>query len=357
MKSLKIHFKKEAPSGFYNTLKKRVDDLLIDSKKKADYWPGVKAIILLIMYAISIVMIFTLHHPSAILSTYIILGILTTGIFLNVVHDAAHNALFKNNFLNSISIKLLLLFGTDPHIWKRRHIVSHHSYPNVSEKDYDIRQSNLIRVLPNTPFLAHHSYQPYYVPLLYLFYTLNWFFNRDFTDAFKYADELHVNNNRKALLVVNKIIYLFLFIALPSLLSGVSIWIFVTGFFLMHFSASLFGVMALTTAHVNHDSEFPEPDENGMMPDSWAMHQLRVTQDFATNNLIVTSCLGGFNFHLAHHLFPSIQHRHYKRITQIIKSTAVEFGVEYKCKSLGSALWSHYILLVNNSRQPIEIDM
>ena len=125
----------------------------------------------------------------------------------------------------------------------------------------------------------------------------------------------------------------------------------------MHFTASMIGVMALTTAHVNHDSEFPEPDENGMMPDSWAMHQLRVTQDFATNNLFINSCFGGFNFHVAHHLFPSVQHRHYKNITRIIKNTASEFGIDYKYKSLGAALRSHYTLLINNSRKPIEIDM
>ena len=302
-------------------------------------------------------MIFNSQNASAILLSYSILGVLTTGIFLNIVHDAAHNALFKNNFWNKVSLHLLLLFGTDAHIWKKRHIVSHHSYPNINGKDYDIRQSNLIRVLPNTPFLGHHCYQPYYVPFVYLLYTLNWFFHRDFNDAFKHAEELHVSNTRKIKLIVNKIIYLFAFVVLPSLLSGLSIWIYITGFILMHFTASMIGVMALTTAHVNHDSEFPEPDENGLMPDSWAMHQLRVTQDFATNNLIISTCFGGFNFHAAHHLFPSVQNRHYKKITGIIRNTAEEFGLEYKSKSLGSALWSHYILLINNSRKPIEIDM
>lgn len=357
MQTTKIHYRKEESTGFYNTLRKRVNEALLIYESKPCFIPAAKAIILSSMYAFFLILIFTSNITSVILFSYVFLGVLTIGIFLNVVHDAAHNALFKNNFWNNVSMNLLEIFGADAYIWKKRHIRSHHSYPNINRKDYDIRQSNLLRILPNTPFLAHHRYQPYYVPLVYLLYTMNWLFHRDFVDAFFHAVDLNVSNRRKVKMVIHKIIYVFFFIVFPSLISGKAIGIYFLGFLFMHFTASAIGVMALTTAHVSHDSEFPEPDENGMMPDSWAMHQLKVTQDFATNNIIVSACFGGFNFHIAHHLFPSVQHRHYKKITGIIKSTAEEFGVDYKLKSLPEALRSHYLLLINNSRKPIEIDM
>ena len=357
MKTEKIHYQKEENTGFYNTLRKRVNEALINYEKRTSYIPAAKTILLLLLYVLFLILIFKTHNSSSIILSYIILGVLTTAIFLNIIHDAAHNALFKNPFWNTICLHLLEIFGADSLIWKKRHILSHHSYPNISGRDFDIRQSNLIRILPNSPFLAHHCYQPYYVPFVYFLYTLNWFLRRDFIDAFVHNKELNIGESRKVKLIVHKIIYISSFIILPSIFSAQSLWIYIIGFILMHFTASIIGVMALTTAHVNHDSEFPEPDENGMMPDSWAMHQLRVTQDFATNNLFISNCFGGFNFHIAHHLFPSVQHRHYKKITCIIKNTAKEFGLEYKSKSLGCALWSHYILLINNSRNPIEIDM
>jgi linoleoyl-CoA desaturase len=357
MKKHRVHFRKEDPSGFYGTLRKRVSDELSRKAAKVDYSPGLRMVFLITLYSFSIFVFCTSAEPVAIMISAVAMGFLTTIIFLNVVHDASHKTLFRNATLNSIAAHTLEIFGADTHIWTQRHLQSHHSYPNIQGLDPDIKQSDLIRVVPNAPFLAHHTYQPYYIPFVYLLYTINWFFHRDIVDAFRNDQALKVSDPRKVKIVLQKIAWLFCFIVMPGLLTGQSIWIYISGFILMHFAASFSGVVALTTSHVSHDSEFPEPDENGMMADSWAMHQLRVTQDFATDNLFITTCLGYFNYHVAHHLFPSVPHRHYRRITAIIQSTASEYGLTYKYKSLVGALLSHYSLLVNNSRRPIEIDM
>jgi len=62
---------------------------------------------------------------------YIGVGVTSIMIFLNVVHDAAHNALFRSKFLNQISQHFLELLGTNSYIWKMRHVRLHHSFPNV----------------------------------------------------------------------------------------------------------------------------------------------------------------------------------------------------------------------------------
>jgi linoleoyl-CoA desaturase len=41
----------------------------------------------------------------------------------------------------------------------------------------------------------------------------------------------------------------------------------------------------------------------------------------------------GFNQHIAHHLFPTIDHYHLSKITPLVVETAKEFGIEYKCKN------------------------
>jgi linoleoyl-CoA desaturase len=105
----------------------------------------------------------------------------------------------------------------------------------------------------------------------------------------------------------------------------------------------------LVPAHVASTSEFPLPDENGLMPHSWSHHQLLTTTDYATNNPIINWLMGGFNHHIAHHLFPKINHVHYGNITPIVKQTAEEFHLPYNYeRSLYNAYISHFNLLRNN---------
>src|SRR5215203_3255687 len=154
----KIHFLKEEPNLFYHTLKARVNEF-IKNENKITFVPAIKSILLISMYAIFVYLVFTGNNKFEIIFSYMMMGVMTIGIFLNVVHDAAHNSLFKKAIYNKLFIHLLEIFGTDAYIWKKRHIVSHHSYPNILGKDYDIRQSSLLRIVPNSPFLAHHCYQ------------------------------------------------------------------------------------------------------------------------------------------------------------------------------------------------------
>ena len=70
-------------------------------------------------------------------------------------------------------------------------------------------------------------------------------------------------------------------------------------------------------------------------------------------NWFLNFFFGGFNHHVAHHLFPSINHTHCTAITPIIKQTAQEFGLQYNHEdSFFNAYLSHFRLLKNNGVQP-----
>src|SRR4051812_34121038 len=101
-KASKIHFRKES-SGFYNTLKTRVDQYLYPCNLSRSYAPAILTFILLGSYSVLFVFIFTLDNLAGILISYMLLGALTTGIFLNIIHDAAHNALFRRTSFNKIA--------------------------------------------------------------------------------------------------------------------------------------------------------------------------------------------------------------------------------------------------------------
>jgi len=65
------------------------------------------------------------------------------------------------------------------------------------------------------------------------------------------------------------------------------------------------------------------------MEDSWAVHELGNTTNFAPKSRILSWFIGGLNFQIEHHLFTGICHVHYPKIAPIVKSTALAFGLPY----------------------------
>ncbi len=89
-------------------------------------------------------------------------------------------------------------------------------------------------------------------------------------------------------------------------------------------------------------SDYPLPDKEGILPDSWAIHQMMTTADFSPNSRIFSWYVGGLNYQIEHHLFPNICHVHYRKLSQIVKETAKEFGIPYNVQpTFIRAVWSH----------------
>ena len=88
--------------------------------------------------------------------------------------------------------------------------------------------------------------------------------------------------------------------------------------------------MVFQLAHTVEHTSFPVPDEDtGRLEDEWAVHQLKTTANFATNNKVVSWLVGGLNFQIEHHLFPKISHVHYPAISKIIRNACEEYGIPY----------------------------
>jgi glyoxylase-like metal-dependent hydrolase (beta-lactamase superfamily II) len=80
-------------------------------------------------------------------------------------------------------------------------------------------------------------------------------------------------------------------------------------------------------AHTVEGTSHPIADENGVIENDWAIHQMNTTVNFSRDNAILGWYLGGLNYQVEHHLFPKICHVHYPAIAQIVKETAKEYGV------------------------------
>lgn len=287
---------------------------------------------------------------------YMLMGFSMIVIFVNSFHDAAHNAVFFSRKQNRLFCYVLELFGSNSEIWIRRHTSLHHPYPNIQDWDCDIKQSDVVRIFPNSPWYKFHRYQHVYMWFLYPLYTLIWLFSRDFKDFFGTKD-----NYLKRIYTIPKIEYVKLFAAklfnlfymlvIPYLVLNQTFGTIFLAWIVMHLSSSMFGVVALISTHVDEEAVFPIAPEDGEMGTTWAYHQMQVTKDFSAGHPVADFVYGGFTHHVAHHLFPTVSHLYYPKITPLIREYAKEYNLPYTCYPVLKAIRSHFILLRNSGKE------
>jgi linoleoyl-CoA desaturase len=153
-------------------------------------------------------------------------------------------------------------------------------------------------------------------------------------------------------LLITKTIYFSIWLVLPMLL-GITWWKVLVGFFVMHYTAGLILSVVFQLAHVVKETTNPVPNENGEIENTWAIHQLFTTTNFAPKNWIINWYTGGLNHQVEHHLFPNISHVHYGKISKIVKETAKECNLPYyEYKTFRSAVIAHFKHLKDLGMKP-----
>ena len=97
----------------------------------------------------------------------------------------------------------------------------------------------------------------------------------------------------------------------------------------------------------------PIPNDEGEIENTWAIHQLYTTANFAPKNWLVNYYTGGLNHQIEHHIFPNISHVHYDKIAEFVKQTAKECNLPYhEFKTTREAILSHFTHLKNLGMKP-----
>ena len=155
------------------------------------------------------------------------------------------------------------------------------------------------------------------------------------------------------MLVLSKVFYVGLWIVLPMMVLDVAWWKILIGFIVMHYTAGIILSVVFQLAHITTNTDMPLPSTTGSMKNTWAIHQLFTTGNFAPKNSFINWFTGGLNHQIEHHIFPYISHIHYKNIGKIVKKTAREFDLPYnEFKTFGAAFYSHYELLKSLAKKP-----
>lgn len=339
----------------FSELRKRVNKRVQEIPENRDIYIQIKAVVLPLLYfGLYFLALFNVQKPAVYVISFVLMGTTLVLIYLNLIHEAAHNNIFKSKKLNDYVLKIFDFVGANSYIWKKRHIVSHHAYPNVDGWDTDIEQSGVLKIYPHIEATGIQKIQHRIFFLIYPLYLFNWMFIRDFRDFFdkervinKTQGEIPVKE--KVRMILFKVFYFFYQIFIPVLFFGVSWKLALGAWFLQIIVASVFALFVLLPLHPLPENEFPILDEKNGLPYSWLRHQFEVTNDLKENNWFVRHVLGNFNFHVAHHLFPNYSYAYYNEITDEIKLFAEEHHFNYKQFPMTVALRKHYELLESNA--------
>ncbi len=355
MKIPSAKFNKNDSPEFIRVLRQRVNDYFQEQNisRHADGRMVFKTVFMLALYFVPLLIMITgiVHSFWAMMALWVLMGMGMSGIGLSIMHDANHGSYSSNKYVNNVLGYLLNFLGGYHLNWKIQHNVLHHSYTNVHGLDEDI-DNKLMRFSPDQEHKKMYRFQAFYAPFLYSLMSIYWYVSKDYAQLIRYrkknllAAQGISYKRAMAELIVNKTWYLALTLILPMVMLSLPWWQVLIGFLVMHLICGLTLALIFQPAHVVEETHFFQPDEQDSLENSWAIHQIRTTTNFAQNSRLFSWFIGGLNFQVEHHLFPNICHIHYRKLAPIVKKTAEEFGLPYyQHRTFLSALRSHFSLL------------
>jgi linoleoyl-CoA desaturase len=339
-------------SELLKSIYRQVDEQLVINKRSFTFKILAKFIFYLSASIFCYSLLYTVNSPIYFVLCFILYGFASLLFAFNFSHDLSHNTIFKSKKLNNLCfIFIYAIVGAHAEAWKQRHINSHHYAPNVEDYDSDLKISKLIRVIPNSEYLWYHRFQHMYAPLAYTTYSLFWVFIKDFVILFS-KDEYTAKKGLKYHLSfwAQKLFYLTFILVLPLLFSGQLWYIVLTGFLLMHLTQSLFLLFTFFMTHHVEETEYPTTDEKGYINTTWLMNQIKSSNDMHPFSETANFILGGFNNHIAHHLFPHFHHIHYPKLNRILYGILLENNIKPNQTTYWGGLISHLKLLKRMSK-------
>ncbi|WP_298900390.1 fatty acid desaturase [uncultured Psychroserpens sp.] len=291
--------------------------------------------------------LFMVNNLYVFLLCYVAYGFITLLFAFNFSHDLSHNTVFKSRKVNNLFYILsFTIVGAHAEAWKKRHINSHHYAPNVEGYDSDLKITKLIRVIPNSEFYWFHRFQYVYAPIAYMSYSLFWICIKDLVILFS-KDNFRRKKNIKyyASFCLQKGIYIIITLLLPLLFSQQMWYAVVFGFLIMHMTLSLFLLFTFFMTHHVESTLYPTVNKDGLINTSWLMNQIGSSNDMHPFSHIANFIFGGFNNHVAHHLFPHIHHVHYPKLNKILYKVLIENGITPNQTSYFGGAISHLRLL------------
>jgi delta11-fatty-acid desaturase len=241
-----------------------------------------------------------------------------------MLHDGGHFAISQDWRINW-GMQYIYRVIASPYEWLHQHIIGHHPYTNIHNKDPDLNHSGEeLRFTEHTKWSTQHRKQEnkYFMLSVFLLIGLNIKNSLLLIFTQKYNNSVHkipVELKYKLLHFLDIILYMYLFFILPF-----QIWTpfyafkhAITPYFLL---SVIFGI----NSSVNHTHKDSIKGENK----NWYIHQVTTANNFGSHYPHYYLSIG-LNYQIEHHLFPAINHCHLRDIQPIVKSLCEKHGIPY----------------------------
>lgn len=336
-------------AGFQRELRRRVEARIQETGVQQRDCPRMylKTAVVLSAFAIFYcLLVFVADTWWQALPLAVLLGFTTAEIGFNIQHDGSHKAFSDRPWVNKLMAMTLDLVGGSSYVWRWKHVVFHHMYVNVEGHDTDIDLGIFGRLSPPQPHHAVYRWQQWYLWPLYGVMAMKWHFFDDYRDVILGRMGVHRFPRPRGwelvLFLGGKLTFLLLAFGIPLLFHP--FWT-VALFYVI--TVAVVGVVlsvVFQLAHAVEEARFPAPQpQTSRMQTAWAVHQVETTVDFARDNRLVSWLVGGLNFQIEHHLFPTLSHVNYPAIAGVVETTCREFDVPYVASpSFGAAVASHF---------------
>ncbi|QJW95453.1 fatty acid desaturase family protein [Frigoriglobus tundricola] len=336
-------------AGFMTELRRRADAYFAETgRSERDCWRMyLKTAVILAWLATSYALL-VFAAPTVWLAAplSISLAFAISAVGFSIQHDGGHHAYSRFAWVNRLAALSLDLIGASSYLWRWKHVVYHHTYPNVDGQDTDIDVGFVARLAPQQRRRWFHRWQHLYLWPLYGLTASVWHLYGDFRDVITGQIGAHRIPRPKGwdlvVFLVGKLVSIGLLLGVPMCVH--SWWVVFTFYMVVTAVVGVVLTVVFQLAHCVGEAEFPEPIDGGRrMEGAWAVHQVRTTVDFARQSRVLCWLLGGLNFQVVHHLFPRVCHIHYPALSRIVEATCRDFGVRYSAhQTFLAGIVSHF---------------
>jgi len=249
---------------------------------------------------------------------------------VNSFHDASHFALSRDWRINALGTYTGIWFSS-PLAWYHQHIIGHHAYPNIPQRDPDLYHNGTFerhtKTLRHRPLHMHQdktwlpiwllgTFAMSFLKPLQMFAT--GYYNR--AVAVTRYSKRRIYDHFVGRVLVFALCHLWSFILLDS-------WIDAALFSAI--PAMVVSVCFMICSQVNHLTA-----ENIDVRDPcFYAHQVKTSHSFGGTTWLSRKWAflfsGGLNLQIEHHLFPTVNHSHLPHISGIVKDVCKKHGVYY----------------------------
>lgn len=347
MTSPLLRFQPANSTPFAHALKSAAQNWLEgqDEHRHANVGIALKTMFLAALSACAYAAVLRASSAPGLMLAFMTFSGLSMALAMNVLHDAAHEALFRRAAWNRWARRLVSIpVGVDSDYWTVRHVQIHHTWANVDGLDLDIEPNPFLRQTPYQAWAPQYRYQHRYWPLIaalslpYLCWYSDW---ADRLGLTKVGHPAGLQNTGAwARFLLNKAAHIGLMLVWPAAVlieqgTGLGLATVLGAYVIGQLLASCFLVAMILGTHWAEVEFFrPEPCQQ-RLPHTWYEHSFLTACDWVPRPAWLGYWLGGLNHHLTHHLFPTWSHRHYTGLAKVVAQTAQEHGLPYRSLRYG----------------------